>query len=131
LAAVVLSGAARAGDGIFRLDTLPRGKSVTIPRPATTYVPLAERARFTATDTPQTLSLKPVNTGRGPAQPLRVAIYDATQERVQQVEVVPGTTFLYTFKGLSSIMLIPRAKAPAGAGMQLKVESNKPLEIAH
>ena len=34
----------------FHLDRLPQGKNVTIPRPATTFVPLSSSVNLTATD---------------------------------------------------------------------------------
>lgn len=115
----------------FDLGRLPPGKNVTIPRPATTYVPLTARVVLTATDMPQTVSLKPVNLKAGNVSMLRVSIYDKDSERVQYVDLRPGTPFLYNFKELSSITVIPQAQGQVSDGMSLQVESDKPLEIAH
>lgn len=121
---------ALGADEAFHLNRLPKGKSVTIPRPATTLMPLNERAAFTATDMPQSLSFTPLETGRGQAEPIKVAIFDRRSERVQYINVVPGTPFLYTFRELATITVIAESKA-ASSTLLLKVESNKPLEIAH
>ncbi len=115
----------------FDLGRLPPGKNVTIPRPATTYVALTARVVLTATDMPQTVSLKPVNLKAGSVSKLRVSIYDKDSDRVQYVDLSPGTPFLYNFKELSSITVIPQASGAVSEGMTLQVESDKPLEIAH
>lgn len=125
------SAAAQVSTSTFHLDRLPKGKAVTIPRPATTLVPLTERVTLTATDMPQSLSFKAVNTAQGAVHALRLAIYDANSDRVQYVDVQPGTPFLYTFKELAAITVVPQPKAGLPATLSLQVESNKPLEIAH
>lgn len=131
-AGLASSTALAAADGGFHLDRLPVGKNVTIPKPATTYVPASARVVLTATDMPQSLSFVPVNLRNGgPVGTLKLAIYDRDSERVKYVELRPGTPFLYTFKELSSITVIPQPAAGQDAGIALKVESNKPLEIAH
>jgi hypothetical protein len=117
--------------GAFHLDRLPAGKDVTIPRPATTHVPLAIRVTLTATDMPQSISLKPVNLGGGPVLPVRVSIYDPHQDRVKYVDVTPGTPFLYSFKELSSITVVPLSVKSDSGKLVLQVESDKPLTIAH
>lgn len=126
------SAAARGGDNGFHLDRLPQGKNVTIPRPATTFVPLSSSINLTATDTPQTVSLKPINlkTG-GLVSGLRVSIMDRESGKLQYIELQPGLPFLYNFKDLGSITVIPQASGVASQGLSLQVESDKPLEIAH
>jgi hypothetical protein len=114
----------------FYLERLPKGANVTIPRPATTIVPLTARVQLTATDMPQSLSFKPVDVNGGTPRPIRLSIYDRRSERVQYVELKPGTPFLYTYRELGSITVIPQAAGGSNA-MALQVESNKPLEIAH
>ena len=106
--------------GTFDIDRLPKGADVTIPRPATTLVHPGGRAVLTATDIPQTLSFKPVN-GRS----LKLSIYDPSAQRVQYVDLQPGTPFLYNFKDLGSITVLPEGST------SLQVESDKPLQIAH
>lgn len=119
-----------AGAMGFHLDRLPRGKNVTIPKPATTFVPLTSRIQLTATDMPQSISFRPVNLNNGQLQTIRLAIYDPGSERVRYVDVKPGTPFLYAFRKLSSITVIPDAKG-GDPSLKLQVESNKPLQIAH
>lgn len=123
-----------ADAGGFHIDRLPKGKSVTIPRPATTYIPLMSRVVLTATDMPQTVSFKPINLKKGPVNPLKLSIYDQGSTRVQYVNVSPSTPFLYAFKTLSAITIIVEEQpnqARSSDGAVLQVESNKPLDIAH
>ena len=115
----------------FDLNRLPRGKDITMPQPATTFVPIAGRVVLTATDMPQTLSFVPVNLAHGPAKRLKLAIFDANSERVQYVEVSPGTPFLYPLKDLASVTVIPSTPGQPDAGLVLRVESDKPLQVAH
>jgi hypothetical protein len=47
------------------------------------------------------------------------------------VDVTPGTPFLYSFKELSSITVVPLSVKNDGGKLVLQVESDKPLTIAH
>lgn len=122
---------ARGSDGIFHLSALPKGKDVTIPRPATTHIPVASRVVITPTDLPQSISMKPVSNGRGPVGMIRVAIYDRNSDRVQYVDLSPSTPFVYQVKNLFPITLIPEGRGHATVNLALQVESDKPLQIAH
>lgn len=115
----------------FSLERLPKGKNVTMPRPATTYVPLTARVVLTGTDMPQTLRFMPVNLSQGTIRSLRLAIFDQNSERVQYVRVSPDTPFLYPIKDLAPITVIAEAIAGVTEGLQLQVESDKPLDVAH
>jgi hypothetical protein len=115
----------------FSLERLPKGKNVTMPRPATTYVPLTSRVVLTGTDMPQTLRFMPVNLNQGMIRSLRLAIFDQNSERVQYVRVSPDTPFLYPIKDLAPITVIAEAIAGVTEGLQLQVESDKPLDVAH
>ena len=115
----------------FSLERLPKGKNVTMPRPATTYVPLANRVTLTGTDMPQTLRFMPINLLHGAVRSLRLAIFDKNSERVQYVRVSPDTPFLYPIKDLSPITIIAEAIMGDADGLQLQVESDKPLDVAH
>jgi len=126
---VAESGGAAAGG--FSLDRLPPGKNVTMPRPATTYVRLSSRVVLTGTDMPQTLRFMPVNLASGSVRSLRLAIFDKNSDRVQYVRVSPDTPFLYPIKDLSPITVIADAIAGSAEGLQLQVESDKPLDVAH
>jgi hypothetical protein len=127
-----LPAAAQASNraGVFYLQNLPLGKDVTIPKPATTWVPMAQRVKLTATDTPQSVSFRPVSAGSGVLHPIKISIFDPNSERVKYVSVAPGTPFLYTFRQLGSITVIPEKPAGADEGLSLQIESDKPLEIA-
>jgi hypothetical protein len=117
----------------FYIDRLPKGKNVTIPRPATTFIPLSSTVKFTSTDMPQSISFKPVNTTGGQAAALRLAIYIDDAKKAAFIDLRPGTPFLYNFKTISSVTVIPElAVAAKNVGSTLlQVESDKPLEIAH
>ncbi|MCX6107071.1 MAG: hypothetical protein NTY08_14695 [Proteobacteria bacterium] len=119
------------GPSGFSLERLPKGKNVTMPRPATTYVPLTARVVLTGTDMPQTLRFMPVNLSQGMLRSLRLAIFDQNSERVQYVRVSPDTPFLYPIKDLEPITVIAEAIAGVTDGLQLQVESDKPLDVAH
>ena len=118
-------------DGIFRIGTLPKGKNVTIPRPATTQIPVASRVVLTPTDMPQSISMKPVNVTNGPTGMLRVAIYDQNSDRVKYIELSPSTPFVYQVKNLQPITVIPEERGGATSSLVLQVQSDKPLQIAH
>lgn len=128
-APVKAQGSKEAG---FHLDRLPQGKNVTINRPATTFVPLSSSVSLTATDMPQSVSLKPINLkAGGTVAPLRVSIMDKDSGKLQYVELKPGTPFLYNFKELGSITVVPTPLGGTAEGLSLQIESDKPLEIAH
>jgi hypothetical protein len=87
---------------------------------------------LTSTDNPQTIRLSPIGSGDAFASPVRVAIFDKNQERVKYINVVPNAPFLYSFKGLSSISILPShisGKTPKG--VRMLVESDKALSVAH
>ena len=117
----------------FMLSTLPAGKSVTIPRPATTIVPITSRVMLTGTDLPQSISFRAMSTASGASQPLRISIYDRNANRVKYIDITPGTSFLYSVKDLATITVIPdiRGREMEARNLALVVESDKPLEIAH
>lgn len=117
--------------GAFLLDRLPAGKNVTIPRPATTLVPLSSRVMLTATDLPQSVSLKTVSPGGGALTRLRVGIHDA--DRVKYIDLTPGTPFLYNMKDFETITIVPdvNGREQETRHLALQVESDKPLQIAH
>lgn len=128
---LVFSGLVMAGD--FQLTSLPRGKSVTLPRPATTLIPLTEAATLSSTDKSQTLKFSSISVSGGKADPIKISIYDKHSEKPRHLVVKAGSPMVYTFKGLSSIRI---QTATIGAGLKtskstkLRVESNRPLGIA-
>ena len=114
----------------FDLNSLPRGASVTLPQPAVTIIPLNTRVTLSATDSPQSLKITTHSQTRRGAVTLELAVYDRHSERVRYLTIRPGVPYVYSFKGLSSIVLIPKV---AGGGQQrqvLRIESDKSLTIA-
>ena len=116
----------------FDLKELPLGKSVTLPRPAITLIPLTSKARLTATDRQQTVKLTSVaKSGRGIA--FTLAIYDDLSEKVRYVKLKPGGSMIYSFLGINTIQVVPML--PKGSRKyshaRLKVESNRPLGVGH
>lgn len=127
---VVLTGMWMASTAVadaFDLRELPRGRSVTLPHPAVTHVPLTQEVRLTSTDAPQTLKLSAI----GPSTPrLNVAIFDSHSERVKYVTVTQSP-MLYVFKSLKSIQVVPKLHGRQSAqNVMLRIESNKPLGIS-
>ena len=111
----------------FRFAELPAGKSVTLPHPATTNVPLEIKVRLTATDHRQTLKLSSI--GRHKA-PFTVAIYDQNSEKVRYLKLSQGGSIVYNFKDLRPIQVVPLLPKGGAARAWLQVSSNRPLTIA-
>ena len=116
----------------FDINVLPRGSSVTLPQPATILVPLDTRVTLSATDSPQSLKLTAHNRNKHKATQLEVAVYDPNSERVRYLTIKPDVPYVYSFKGLSSIMIITKAKTTLSTRSQhvLHIESDKSLTIA-
>jgi hypothetical protein len=121
--------AAEANEGFF-LEQLPAGKSVTLPRPAITFVPMTGRVTLTSTDLPQTVKLTPVSISAGALQSIKVAIFDPAMDRVKYINLTPGSPTLYNFHGLGSISMVPQVGAAVAGNMRIRIESDKPLEIS-
>lgn len=131
IAAALLSADLFAKPEGFYLERLPRGKNVTLPLPATVYVLLKNRVTLTPTDKLQSVKFTPINVTKGRAQPIRIAIYDSQADRVKYADVKPGLPFLYNFKGLDKISVVPdKIGKRMNRNMRLRIESNKPLEIS-
>lgn len=117
----------------FEIENLPVGKSVTIPRPATTLVPLHVRAILTATDMPQSLSVRLVGLSGQPmpaAGPVKVSIIDPNSEHAVSAKLRGDAPFIYNFRDLRPITVsVTRTGSEVSA--KLLIESNKPLEISH
>ncbi len=119
----------------FNINSLPKGKRVTLPRTVVTYVPITDKVKLSSTDMPQVVKLSAVKKRKGSSQNIKVAIFDSKSEQVRHVMLKPGASYLYNFKDIGSISVVPEvAKASstktASAHYQLKVESNKPLEVS-
>jgi hypothetical protein len=123
------TSSAQANDGFF-VEQLPAGKSVTLPRPAITFVPVSGRVTLTATDLPQTVKLTPVNLSAGGAPNIRVAIFDRHQERVRYIDLRAGSPALYNFHALGSIAMVPQTAGGVASNIRIRIESDKPLEIS-
>ena len=114
----------------FYIERLPRGKTVTLPLPATVFVSLKNRVSVRATDSAQLIKLSPVTLDSAKVEPIRLAIYDRHSDRVRYVDLKPGSPFLYNFKGLDKISLVPeKIGQKVNRNMRLRIESNKPLEV--
>lgn len=118
----------------FATDRLPAGSDVTIPARAVAIVSLSRQVKLSATDSPQTLSMVPVNRGGGSPQDLDVAIVEHKRKKISRtVKVSVGTPFLYSFRRLGSLSIMPQISigknAPKQGEVKLRVESDKPLKI--
>ena len=114
----------------FHLNVLPRGSEVTLPQPAVVYVPLDTRVTLSATDRPQSLKLTAHSLNKRPATALELAVYDRNSERVRYLTIKSDVPYVYSFKGLSSIMIITKAKNTTHRRQVLRIESDKSLKIA-
>lgn len=117
----------------FEFKRLPKGADVTLPKPAVTFVPVNERITVTSTDLPQSLKLSVTHIrSHRDQKPFRVAIFDPNSERVRYIVLKPGMPYLYNFKSLGSISLLPevtRESQKLAKKIGLRIESNKPLSI--
>lgn len=118
----------------FAVDRLPAGSDVTIPARAVAIISLSRNVLLSATDSPQTLSMVPVNRGGGTPQDLDVGIVEHKRKKISRtVKVSVGTPFLYSFRRLGSLSVMPQIaqgkKAPSQGEVKLRVESDKPLKI--
>ncbi|MGE0173433.1 MAG: hypothetical protein AB7T49_11620 [Oligoflexales bacterium] len=121
-----------AEEAMFLITDLPKGKSVTLPRPATTYVPLTHRVELKSTDLPQTIKFSAVSLNGGKVDPFELAIYDEETNKIQHVKIDSTNTALYTFKSLSAIRVTPVLRGiKSAANTNLKLESTKPLYLSH
>ncbi len=111
----------------FDVTGLPVGKNVTIPRPATTLIPLASTVHLTGTDLPQTISFKPVNLREPYAAPVSLVILDHKAKTLAKVTLQQQTPYLFSVKDLRPITV--RVEGGGESHLKLKVESDKPLEI--
>ena len=130
-ALLAFSSLARADQ--FNVAQMPEGAEVTLPGAAKTMVPVSTTIKVGSTDMPQTISIVPVMSPGARAVPVTLSIYDAKQDRVKYVQIAPGSPFLYSFKGLSTITLhtdLPKSVKNAKSDLQLKIESDKPLTVA-
>jgi len=131
---LLVASIAQARSNEFDIKRLPKGKSVTLPHTAVTFVPVTDKVKLASTDMPQMVKLSAISKRKGKTQDIRVAIFDSQSDRVKYVLLKPGASYLYNFKDLGSISVVPEiAKLSvndASAHYQLKVESNKPLEVS-
>lgn len=120
-----------AGEGAFPLTELPIGRSVTLPRPALTNVPLGASVKLSSTDLPQTVKMVGMTTAGAPAKPFQVAIYENEGKDVRYIKIDGTNPALYSFKSLTSIKLVPMP-LPGDKSNQsvLILESTKPLSLS-
>ncbi len=134
VAALLGSSPLLAAADEFAVDRLPAGSDVTIPARAVAIISLSRSVLLSATDSPQTLSMVPVNRGGGSPQDLDVAIVEHKRKKISRtVKVNVGTPFLYSFRHLGTLGVMPQVaqgkKAPPQGEVKLRVESDKPLKI--
>lgn len=116
----------------FDLNVLPRGSEVTLPQPAVIFVPLDTRVTLSATDRPQSLKMTTHSLNKRKAIALELAVYDPNSERVRYLTIKPDVPYVYSFKGLSSIMIITKFNVtpPSRSRQVLRIESDKSLKVA-
>lgn len=132
---LAMSAEIATGNDQFDVTSMPQGSQVTLPRAAKILAPLSVPVRLSSTDSPQTVSLGSQTKGAGKISPFKIAIHDPRQDRVRYVDIKPGASVLYTFRGLSTIQIIPQISATQRTAinmnqMRLRIESDKPVNIS-
>ncbi len=132
LTAILFYGADLLAAKGFDLNVLPQGAEVTLPQPAVVFVPLATRVTLSATDNPQSLKMTTHSLSKSKMTALELAVYDPNSERVRYLTINPDVPYVYSFKGLSSVMIITKVKhaPPARSRQVLRIESDRSLKIA-
>ncbi len=115
-----------AASDAFLITELPTGKSVTLPHPALTLIPLSESVRLTSTDSTQTIKISLANPVPGA---YKIAIFDPNSAGVKYLKIQKNAAAMYTFRDLSTIQLVPQ-NINNTQGAQLMIESNRPLGIS-
>jgi hypothetical protein len=117
----------------FHINTLPKGAELTLPQPATLYVPLADSVTVSSTDSPQSLRIVPVNIARSLVRDVKIAIYEKNDPTVRRVTLKPGSPFLYNMKKLGSVTIKLDDKndkvIATDKDIRLQIESDKPLSV--
>ncbi len=108
-----------AGD--FDMNQLPTGQSLTLPHQASTSFSSDNRARFSATDLPQSLKIDA-------SSPVTIKIMDPQSPKAKKIKIRPGLPYLYNFAKLGAIDVLPEKGATQG--IRITVQSNKPLEVS-
>ncbi len=126
----------------FHAESLPHGSDVTVPGNTQTLVDLSTRVFLSATENVQTIRFSPIALhGKIPTS-IDLAIFDSNQTRVKYIKVSPATPFLYSFKKMASIAVIPQkiinsslsssipTQINTDSQTVLAVESDKALKIS-
>lgn len=115
----------------FNLSSMPKGAEITLPYPATTSMTLNDRVTVSATDNPQSIKIMSrLLNHKKPAKNIDIAIYDRNSERVRYITIKPNVPYIYSFKGLSSIVIVPQTPTDRRNWHVLQIESDKSLKIA-
>lgn len=111
----------------FNLMELPKGKTLMLPRPAWTKVPLGESVQLSSTGRNQAIKMSVSQPQQ--LEAVSVTIYDPLSDRPQQLKIAPNSSAIYNFHGLRTIRILSRDTKKL-AGTSLLIESNQPLEIS-
>jgi hypothetical protein len=110
----------------FIIDGLPMGKDVTLPYPANSIAKQIARFSLASNDTPQTIKLSNIHSGKDKPRSFKLRIFDSAMKPVEDLKLEPGRNYLYAFSKLDEITIVTEIPGEAYA---LKVESDKPLTI--
>lgn len=114
----------------FKLDNLPRGKSITLPTLISTLLTKKKSIKVTSTDSAQVLKITRYQAEK--KGPIKIAIYDNYLDRVKYLNVYRGKPVLYTFQNLSSIQIVSNVETNQKSRYEkIKIESNGPISISH
>lgn len=127
----LMTNSVQGGPIQFSLSEMPEGGEVTVPQAATTLVPGGSQVQLDATDQPQTIRIAPSPNAGMLHQGILLNIDDG-KGGSKKVKLSPKTPFLYSFRGLSTVMI--RGDGPCASPQSAKscpyvIESDKPLTV--
>ena len=115
----------------FHAAVLPNGTDVTVPGNTQTLVELSTRVTLSSTENIQTVRFSPIGIQGKIPTVINLAIFDQNQSRVKYIKIAPTTPFLYSFKKMSSIAVVPQKINSSTASQTiLAIESDKALKIS-
>ena len=124
--ATLLSGVAMAEEGAFDITVLPHGKSVTLPRPATTLVPMETVYSLNPTDKHQVFRISAPQTGCA----ISLQFYDKSGSQVRTHTLRSGESMIYHFTRLHGVRIETSSTSKCVSTAKLVVDSNRPMEVA-
>lgn len=112
-------------EGPFDIAQLPKGASVTLPSPATTFVPVSEYYRLAPTDKAQVFRISAPANGCS----VEVKVFDKKSDDVKILTLQAGQSMIYRFERLNGVRVHATPLHKCKMMTKLIVDSNRPLEL--